>query len=90
MPSQVLTRLIVTGTVQGVFFRVKTQKYAMSLGLKGYVKNLPDGTVEIGIVGEEVDLLIKYLKNEPPPVQINTISRSIHPLEEDFIDFSVR
>ena len=43
--------LIVHGLVQGVFFRYNAKKEALNLGLKGYTKNLPDGTVEF--VAEE-------------------------------------
>ncbi len=40
-------KLLVSGRVQGVYFRVFTQKKARQLDIKGCVKNLPDGRVEI-------------------------------------------
>jgi acylphosphatase len=43
----------VKGRVQGVFFRDSTQRKATSLGLTGWVKNLPDGRVEALFVGKE-------------------------------------
>ena len=43
----VRARLIVSGTVQGVNFRWFVQEEAKALGIKGWVKNLPDGDVEI-------------------------------------------
>ena len=45
--------LIIHGKVQGVFYRDNTQKKASELGLKGYVKNLSDETVEIVAEGSE-------------------------------------
>jgi len=44
---------IVHGRVQGVSFRYYTQRRAVGLGLKGYVRNLPDGTVEVVAQGPE-------------------------------------
>ena len=53
--------LVVRGRVQGVFFRASTQREAKRLGLTGWVKNRPDGGVEIVAEGEEdqvKDLLV--------------------------------
>jgi acylphosphatase len=44
-------RIIYSGTVQGVGFRYTVQRYAVSHGLKGWVKNCRDGTVEIQVEG---------------------------------------
>lgn len=55
------------GNVQGVGFRYTAQDIAMSLGLKGWVKNLMDGRVEVVIEGREKDLkefLDKILKGQ--------------------------
>lgn len=48
--------LKVSGRVQGVAYRVSTQKVAQELGLVGWVKNLPDGRVEIWAEGPETAL----------------------------------
>jgi len=57
----------VTGTVQGVFFRANTKNEAGKLGLTGWVKNLPNGKVEVEASGEEKKLkkLLKFLQNNP-------------------------
>ena len=39
----------ITGKVQGVYYRVSVQKKALSAGYSGYVKNMPDGSVEAGV-----------------------------------------
>ena len=48
--------LIVTGRVQGVFYRSTAKRSAMDLKLKGYVKNMEDGSVEIKAEGPEEKL----------------------------------
>ena len=59
--------LIVSGRVQGVFFRDNTRKKAIELGLNGYAKNLPDGNVEVVAQGDEDKLkkLIEFIKKGP-------------------------
>ena len=55
--------LLISGKVQGVFFRDNTRKKAEELGLKGYAKNLEDGTVEVVAEGneEKINDLIKRM-----------------------------
>lgn len=64
----VRAQILVTGRVQGVFFRAFAQERAVALGLTGWVKNLPDGRVEVLAEGEQsqVDELIAVLKQGPP------------------------
>ena len=50
------THIIVHGRVQGVWFRAGTKEKADKLGLLGWVKNLPEGTVEIHTEGEKLQL----------------------------------
>lgn len=89
-PNSSETHLIVKGTVQGVFFRAKTKKHADALGVKGYVKNLPDGSVEICIAGQSTDALVEKLKTEPPPVQIEEITTFTKEGSESYNDFFIR
>ena len=46
-------KLSIKGYVQGVGFRYRVKQKALSLNLRGYVKNLPEGSVEIVVEGEE-------------------------------------
>ncbi|HRH94039.1 MAG TPA: acylphosphatase [Candidatus Peribacteria bacterium] len=57
----------ITGTVQGVFFRHNTQMRADELGVKGFVRNEPDGSVFIAAEGEasHVKLFIEWCKRGP-------------------------
>ena len=54
-------RIFVSGLVQGVGFRAYTRRVAESLGLSGWVRNLPDGRVEILAEGEE-EILCHFVK----------------------------
>lgn len=60
--------LIILGLVQGVFFRAQTEKKAIQLNLRGWVKNTVNGQVEITAQGNEEDLrkLIAWCKNGAP------------------------
>lgn len=49
-------RIRIEGKVQGVFYRASTKQKADELGLKGWVRNEPDGSVLIEVVGEESDV----------------------------------
>ncbi len=46
-------RFLVSGRVQGVFYRGSTREQAVALGLSGYARNLPDGRVEVVASGDE-------------------------------------
>ena len=55
-------RIFVSGLVQGVGFRAYTQRVAESYGLSGWVRNLPDGRVEILVEGDE-EVLCSFVKD---------------------------
>jgi len=58
----------VYGDVQGVGFRGLVKRWAEELGVRGYVRNLPDGSVEIHAEGapHAVDYLLQRIKSEAP------------------------
>lgn len=66
--TTVCVKAWVHGVVQGVGFRYSTQHQAKALGLKGYAKNLNDGSVEVLACGEEGDVqtLLTWLKDCGP------------------------
>lgn len=68
-------QIFVSGRVQGVFYRESTRQEAAALGLKGGVRNLRDGRVEVQIAGDEesVELLIKWLKTGPKFAKVSNI-----------------
>lgn len=69
-------QVIVYGRVQGVFFRAFASRRAKELSLAGYVRNLPDGTVEVYAEGERKQLeeLISLLKIGPPAAKVERIA----------------
>ncbi len=68
-------KIFVSGLVQGVFFRDSTRQKANEFNLKGGVRNLPDGRVEVLVAGEEaaIQSLIKWLKIGPKYAKVSTI-----------------
>lgn len=78
----------VHGKVQGVFYRVTTQEKAMSFGLKGFVMNMPDGSVYFEAMGaiDAVEKLISWCYIGPPHATVLQVD-----LEEvDYIDLPER
>jgi acylphosphatase len=70
-------RFVVSGLVQGVFFRASTRAEAQRLGVAGSARNLPDGCVEVIAQGNEASLeaLEKWLRKGPPSARVDAVSR---------------
>jgi len=68
-------RVLVSGVVQGVGFRYYTRLRASELGLAGWVRNLPDGRVEVWVEGPAtvVDELVDWLRRGPPGARVSSI-----------------
>jgi acylphosphatase len=68
--------IFISGRVQGVFFRAHAQREARSLGLAGWVRNLPDGRVEITAEGEETALasLIDWARVGPSGARVDDLT----------------
>ena len=81
----------VFGRVQGVFFRQWTLNQARRLGVSGWVRNAPDGTVEAHVFGDEdaVADMIAALHQGPSQARVEDVT--VEPIEpEDISGFSVR
>ncbi len=85
-------KVIVSGRVQGVWFRASTRSQAVKLGIKGYVRNMPDGNVEFVAEGDDaaVDRLIAWARMGPPAAKVNNLHLEVLPYRGDFRDFSMR
>lgn len=90
MEETIEKHLLIKGRVQGVGFRYFTRKRAQKLGIKGMVKNLPDGNVETILIGspEEVDTMAGLLKSGPPRARVEEIEK-LEPTGRTFHDFVV-
>ncbi len=69
-------QILVSGDVQGVFFRESTRRIAGELKLSGFVRNLRDGRVEVHVAGDEANIqsLIKWLEIGPKLAKVSTIN----------------
>lgn len=68
--------LIVTGRVQGVFYRASTQEQGEHMGLAGWVRNRPDGSVEAHVQGpaRQVDVLVEWCRSGPPMAAVDDVT----------------
>jgi acylphosphatase len=73
----------VSGKVQGVFYRASTSDKAISLGLYGFVRNEPDGSVYVEAEGDEQKLnqLIAWCKQGPPRAVVSAVEANEQPLK---------
>ena len=66
----------ITGRVQGVFFRAEAADRARSLGVAGWIRNVPDGTVEAVFEGEDghVDSLLEWCRRGPSGARVDDVA----------------
>lgn len=83
-------RFLVTGSVQGVFYRASTEATARGLGLSGWVRNRPDGSVELVACGEEATLreLERWLWQGPAQARVQQVTAA-DVESQNFTDFRV-
>jgi acylphosphatase len=87
----VARRVVVHGTVQGVFFREATRRRAESRGVRGWVRNNDDGTVEALFEGdpEGVDAMVAFVHDGPRAAQVEQVD--VEDAEPEGLDgFAVR
>ena len=84
-------RVLVSGRVQGVFFRGGTHARMRSLGLSGYVRNLPDGRVEAVVEGddERIEQALAFLRRGPPHARVDAIEVRDEPCTGEHTEFTV-
>ena len=83
---------IITGRVQGVNYRAFTRRQAIALGLAGWVRNRPDGAVEVTAEGDEarLQLMERILREGPPLARVDTIELTWGDASGEYSDFHIR
>jgi len=89
---RVRAHVFITGMVQGVFFRSETRHEAKKRGVRGWVRNIPDGRVEAVFEGEEesVKELIEFCKRGPPGARVKDTDVIWENYTGEFRDFEIR
>ncbi len=84
--------IFVTGRVQGVFFRQSTKVMAIKNNVKGWIRNLDDGRVEIVAQGEtqDIDNLAHWCKTGPANSRVDEFELSEENISDEFENFEVR
>ena len=85
-------RILVSGRVQGVFFRASTQKTAKQLVITGIVRNLPDGRVEIIASGatEALEQFISWCQQGPKFARVDHVDTTFIQTPQDYQGFEIR
>ena len=83
--------LVISGRVQGVAFRYYTRRQALRLGLTGWVRNLPDGRVEVLMEGEEpqVEEMIQWCGQGPPSARVTSLETKRSKAFGEFKSFDI-
>ncbi|WP_328929566.1 acylphosphatase [Streptomyces sp. NBC_00190] len=86
-------RVIVSGIVQGVFFRDTCRREALAHGVSGWVRNLPDGDVEAWFEGGEdaVAAMVRWARTGPAAAEVRAVEvREVTGTPEELFGFEVR
>ena len=83
--------ILISGKVQGVYYRAYAKTNAEKVRVTGYVKNMPDGRVEVVAEGDEFDVLsfIQFIRSGPPSSVIEGFDVEWLPASGEFKDFQV-
>lgn len=92
MSEKVRTSVVVSGRVQGVFFRYETQREAERRGVFGWVKNQEDGTVKAVFEGprEKVEQMIAWCNQGPPHSVVIHVDANWENYTGEFQSFDIR
>lgn len=91
MENPIRAHAIITGRVQGVFFRLETQQAARKRRVTGWVRNLPDGSVEAIMEGDNsaVQSLIQWCWKGPPMSKVKNVAVDWCTFTGEFSTFEV-
>ena len=91
MDKKVRVYAVISGRVQGVFFRMETKHAAESFGVFGWVRNRNDGTVEAVFEGdkESVGSILKWCKKGPPLAKVKKVDVKWKDYKDEFKGFEI-
>lgn len=89
--GHVAVHAIFRGIVQGVYFRANTRREAQRLGLQGWVRNLPDGTVEAWVEGDgaAISRLVEYCRTGIPAAYVEAVDLEEAEARGDYPSFEI-
>lgn len=84
--------MLVSGLVQGVFYRATAERVARELGLTGWVRNVPDGRVEVIAEGPDaaLDSFVRWCHEGPPAARVDSVEVSASGATGEFTGFTTR
>ena len=90
--ERVRVRLEIEGRVQGVFFRASTLEQATRLGVNGWVRNCPGGSVEVVAEGKRksLDSLVAWSRHGPRGAHVHDVQIRWEDFKNEFQDFHIR
>ncbi len=85
-------QVLISGRVQGVFYRARTRDQALARGLTGWVRNLPDGRVAAVFEGdrEQIEAVLAWCRIGPSYAAVDEVLIDWQPHRGEFADFSIR
>jgi acylphosphatase len=91
MPDKGRVHVLIGGRVQGVAYRYFAEKYAISFGITGWVRNLPDGRVEVLAEGgrEDIDRFLARLRAGPRLALVDDFEIAWEEPTGEFPDFRI-
>lgn len=89
---KVRTHILISGKVQGVFFRSETREEAIRRSVTGWIRNLPDGRVEAVFEGEEKQVreLLEFCRRGPPGAKVVNVDVRWESYRGEFKNFYIR
>ena len=91
MSEQIRAHLTIKGRVQGVCFRMETMQAARGCNVNGWVRNLPDGSVEAVLEGpaDAVNRTIEWCRHGPPMSRVDDVRVAWEDYQGEFKNFAI-
>ncbi len=92
MANKARAQVLISGRVQGVFYRAHTRDQALARGLTGWVRNLPDGRVAAVFEGdrEKIESMLAWCRQGPQYAAVDEVLTEWQPDQGEFQGFSIR